>query len=290
MQAPASQVPVDQGGPGAVGDPYEVVDWAFQQPASPLAVEDDPTHRAQDIQAPGLAPAQAPAARPARVPGQNRFGEEIQIRTIGILKKNNDPAWIFYEWQFLKQVKRILMWEWLFMQKGTDEAALAMWIYAMRILEIDRKAQRELMLLAHSGLVGRTKANRILHQCLYEKGLDARYEDLSPYVSSAVAWARKSMDRPPRMHRQLWEPDWSWSYYQTCFPSDLAFAPDSVPEDAVAPNLCDPETGVPLPPPRCWRVPHRLTGPQAPGQEPLQQASSSSTNAPASSDPGTLHL
>ena len=173
------------------------------------------------------------------------------------MQKMKDPAFRYYEWQFLMSIKRILVWEWLAMQCGYDHKALQKWIFTFRILELDRKAQRDLMLLAHSGKVGRTKANRILHETLYDKALSEKYWDLSHCVTSSVLWARKCMDRPPRMHKHLWEPGWEWIHYLHCFPSDLPFAPDSVPDDAHLPIHQDPATRVPLAPPNCWWRPAR---------------------------------
>ena len=126
------------------------------------------------------------------------------------------------------------------------------------------------MLLVHSGLVGRTKANKILYVCLSEKCLDEEYEDLSSWVTSSAGWARRSMDRPPRMHRMLWEPDWQWRCLLECYPSDLPFAPDSAPADAQVPSLQDPDTGVPLSPPHCWRRPQLPGLQQAPASAPCE--------------------
>ena len=59
------------------------------------------------------------------------------------------------------------------------------------------------MLLAQSGLVGRTYANKILWSLLSNWALDPTYEDLSHKVSSEVGWARRNFDRPPRGNRDL---------------------------------------------------------------------------------------
>ena len=136
-----------------------------------------------------------------RAPGTNRWGEAYKRASLGLLKHNRDPAFPWYEWQYLKTIKRFLLYHWRDMQTKYDEETLQSWVYAFRVLELDRKAQRDLMLLSHSGLVGRTKANRILHSLLHDEGLHPDYWDLSHYVSAQVMNARYSMDRPPRMHR-----------------------------------------------------------------------------------------
>ena len=40
--------------------------------------------------------------------------------------------------------------------------ALQEWILVLKILEVDKKARRDMFLLAQSGQVGRTHANKIL--------------------------------------------------------------------------------------------------------------------------------
>ena len=68
----------------------------------------------------------------------------------------------------------------------------------MHLLELDCKAQRDMFLLAYSGVKGRTMANKLLFELLsYWAVKDPEYENLSNYVSHRVQQLRMGMDRPP---------------------------------------------------------------------------------------------
>ena len=124
-----------------------------------------------------------------------------------------------------------------------------LWLEIFVVLELDRKAQCELMLLAHSGEVGRAEANEVLWEILSAWALDHEYLDLSSKVSSLVKRARRNFDRPPRDHRDReW---WSWECLRV--PRHPHFGPRGAPrwgEFAIARG----PRGEPLPPPNCWVV------------------------------------
>ena len=79
----------------------------------------------------------------------------MKLRTLGILKNYNHPAVAFYEHRFLVWVKDTLTTQWPLIQGGNDDEALALWLSIFWVLELDRKATLDLMLLAHQGGVGR---------------------------------------------------------------------------------------------------------------------------------------
>ena len=66
----------------------------------------------------------------------------------------------------------------------------------------------DLMLLAHSGAVGRGHANKIMWNLMSNWALDEAYEDLSHKVSNQVGWARRNFDRPPKEHEDT--SLWTW--------------------------------------------------------------------------------
>ena len=133
------------------------------------------------------------------------------------------------------------------------------------VLELDTKARRDLMLLAHSGYVGRTEANFILWNVLTKEALDVPYTNLSSLVSNRVHAARQQFDRPPN-----WNADfkyWGWDKYLHPRPLVAPFAPGAVPEA----GTFEIQTGdgeVPLAPPMCWRPLDRGHGRRA---EPRQR-------------------
>ena len=174
----------------------------------------------------------------------------MTLTTLGWLKYLEDPAFRYFEYLYLKNIHRFLTERWWILQAGHDQEALEEWIQVFRILELDQKAMRDLFLLAHSGLVGRTKANEVLWNILANEALDPTYQDLSHKVTSMVYWARRSFDRPPREHGDLrW---WCWSCYDTPYKRDLRWSPQEVPTRAW--TLTMGPGDVPLQPPHCWGV------------------------------------
>ena len=112
-------------------------------------------------------------------------------------------------------------------------------------LELDRKAQGDLMLLAHEGLVGRSEANEILWELLSVWAIRPEYEDLSHKVTHMVYQARRNIERPPKDH---WDRGrWRWNQYYE--PRHPQWSPKAVPRNYAV--LKGPG-GVPLAPPECW--------------------------------------
>ena len=105
------------------------------------------------------------------------------LTTLGLMGHLQDPAFPYWEWQYLRIIHGFLTKDWQLLQQGTSARASRMWKAAMKHLEFDRKAMRDLFLLAHAGIVGRAKANRILWELLTGPALDPVYEDMSHLVS-----------------------------------------------------------------------------------------------------------
>ena len=174
-----------------------------------------------------------------------------KLRTLGLLKHLGTPYFSWFEMQYLYQVQQLLTTEWWCLQSCSDERALRLWISAMRLMELDRKAARDLFLLAHSGLVGRTQANKVLWTLLSGPAISTDYEDLSALATHLVYQARKTFDRPPREHGDLrW---WSWECYSTPRRQDLKWGPNQVPAQHWM--VQTGRGGMPLPPP--WRWSHQ---------------------------------
>jgi hypothetical protein len=175
-----------------------------------------------------------------------------RLTTLGLLKHGGDPLTAFFEWHFLKIVYEYLTAGWGCLQGGRGPGARNKWIECMVHLELDMKAQRDLLLLAQSGRVGRTHANHILWKTLQASVHDRSYEDLSRMVTHLVYTARRTFDRPPRDHADMNR--WTWSYYVHCSWEEEAWAPEKVPyvHDGER-NINTGLGGEPLPPPRCWR-------------------------------------
>ena len=172
----------------------------------------------------------------------------MNLTTLGWLKHLNDPYFEYFEYHYLKVIHRFLTDRWWILQSGFDEEALQEWMQVMKVLELDKKATMDLILLAQSGLPGRCKANEVLFQLLSKEALDPTYEDLSHKVSNAVGWARRSFDRPPREHGDLkW---WWWTCYDEPYARDLRWSPLQVPRGVW--TLQQGPGGRPLAPPGCW--------------------------------------
>ena len=99
---------------------------------------------------------------------------------------------------------------------GVDEHAVRLWWEILQVLEIDKKAQLDLLILAQSGPVGRAHANKTLWDLMSNWALNPTYQDLSNKVTNDVGWSRRNMDRPPRGHKDLqW---WTWTRYREPLP------------------------------------------------------------------------
>jgi hypothetical protein len=170
-----------------------------------------------------------------------------KLTTLGWMKHQGDPSAPFFEWHHLKCIHWYLTERWWILQSGSDREALGEWRLVMQLLELDLKAHRDLILLAQSGLVGRTCANMILWKLLTGAALDGSCEDLSHLVTHEVSTARRSFDRPPRGPQDMsW---WTWSYYQWPAHYKTKWGPRAVPQQWV---LAFGRGGEPLPPPACW--------------------------------------
>ena len=121
----------------------------------------------------------------------------------------------------------------------------------MRVLELDRKSQMDLMLLAQSGPVGRARANKTLWGiCSYWALRDGTYPDLSNKVSNMVNRARMEFDRPPRGHDDLrW---WRWKYLELHKEGMARWGPDA-PMPAGDWEVVRGDGEAPLEPPYCYR-------------------------------------
>ena len=100
------------------------------------------------------------------------------------MKAEGINGWKYLEHWYLKIIKMYLTQEWALIQGGKDSYAVRRWLDIMLLFEVDLKAQKELMLLAQSGDVGRTCANKIIWDLLSSWGLMYDYGDLSHKISS----------------------------------------------------------------------------------------------------------
>ena len=64
----------------------------------------------------------------------------------------------FYVWAhyYLKFLQKNLTTNWYQLQFGVDEEAMQLWWEISQVLELDKKSQLDLLMLAQSGPVGRT--------------------------------------------------------------------------------------------------------------------------------------
>ena len=173
------------------------------------------------------------------------------MTTLGWLKHLEDPAFPYWEWQYLQQIHRFLTDKWWILQSGVDKQALDEWLRVMRVLELDPKARRDLFLLLQAGVVGRAHANKLLWHLLTGPAVDPDYVDLSNLVTHLVYRARRTFDRPPRQHGDLgW---WSWSCYETLYRKDLKWHPQAVPRGPW--TITTGPANEPLPPPAGFGIP-----------------------------------
>ena len=169
--------------------------------------------------------------------------EDRKLTTLGLLKYFNHPSWEYYECQYLLFIRKCLTHDRPTIQGGVDNRARYLWERIVTTLELDRKATVDLVLLAHSGEVGRAEANEILWNLLAHWALKDAYEDCSHLVSKQVSIARKNIDRPPGSH-----PDrdwWCWAMYRE--PRNAAFAPRAAWGRVVKLRQRSLQ-----PPPQCW--------------------------------------
>ena len=76
---------------------------------------------------------------------------------------------------YLKFIHESLTEDWGIIQGGTDNEALDKWLTIFSTIELDRKVQVDLMLLAQAGLAGRAEANEIMWDILSVWALKPEY-------------------------------------------------------------------------------------------------------------------
>ena len=174
------------------------------------------------------------------------------LTTLGMLKHLRDDGYEHMLHYHRRCLLKLMTTHWWKLQGKCDQEALKLWIQALQIIELDKKACRDLFLLAQSGLIGRTFANQILWRLLTESAGD-EHVVLSNLCSALVGKARLRFDRPPRGNGDLHK--WWWSHYWL-IPQDMKkWSPEAV--SALKPgwNIKTGPGGMPLPPPECWRNP-----------------------------------
>ena len=172
---------------------------------------------------------------------------------MGWLRHLEDPALPWFEYQYLVFLKKCLTEYWEDLQCDVSMETLEKLHCIMNVLELDRKARMQLMFLYNSGMPGRTCANQLLWDLLSDWALDPVYEDLSYKVRMEVLELRKTFDRPPGDHEDLF--GWTWERYKVPLDKYWRWSPKAVPR-RVRPDLPLPvrtyENGRPLEPPYCW--------------------------------------
>ena len=96
------------------------------------------------------------------------------------------PNWEYFEWRYKKVLHLSLTSKWKDLQGKRDPATTKWWRGLFRMLELDRRSQRDLWLLAQSGVVGRTYFNMLMWEILSVSAAAPDYEDLSHLVSNKV--------------------------------------------------------------------------------------------------------
>ena len=185
------------------------------------------------------------------------------------------PHFEYFEWVYKRIIHHHLAKKWWIIQGVHDEEAMMTWLNLCRLLELDQKSRRDLMLLAQAMRPGRTAANKIMWKILSGPALDPDYPDMSNLVTSMVYKERKNFDRPPREHGDLrW---WRWECLDRPWNVDVMWCPFSVPTTSWNLKMGDGE--MPLPPPDCWGP--ALVAPAAPVVPPgIQHATDSAASAP----------
>ena len=172
----------------------------------------------------------------------------MTLTTLGWLKYLGDDGLLHFEWHYLKFLHQCLTTKWYTIQFGVDAEALNLWYLVFKVLELDQKAQLDLMLLAQSGHIGRGHANKIMWDLMSNWALDDIYEDLSHKVSNAVGCRRRLFDRPPADHPDCeW---WTWERYDEPVKNMIPWCPCNTPKDGW--DLRRGRDGEPYPPPWCW--------------------------------------
>ena len=170
------------------------------------------------------------------------------MTTLGYLKYYGSTKFAWFEWHYLTFLHKCLTEDWLELQSGTSAQTMSNIITIFEVLELDRKARVDMMLLYHTGIVGRTLANELMWELLSTWATDPRYLDLSRKVSHECGRARRSFERPPFMHNDMhW---WSWECLQLPYWQLMHWSPSAVPQREF--DLVMESNGMPVRPPNCW--------------------------------------
>ena len=169
------------------------------------------------------------------------------------MKHLKDPSFDHFEWHYLKFLHTCLTTKWFKIQFGFDAEAMDLWYLVFKVLELDQKAQLDLMLLAQSGHIGRGHANRLMWELMSKWALDDTYEDLSHKVSNTVGWYRRTFDRPPKGHNEC--KGWSWRAYDEPTKKMVHWCPKASPTGKW--DLRTGADGEPYPPPHCLGNAHQ---------------------------------
>ncbi len=119
-----------------------------------------------------------------------------QLLTIWLLKYYGDLHFRWFECKYLMFLHQNLTDHWPDLQRGHSPETMERLALIFKVLELDRKARVDFMLLYHTGLVGRTCANKVLWLLLSAWATDGRYRDLSNKVSQVVNLMRQTFERP----------------------------------------------------------------------------------------------
>ena len=189
------------------------------------------------------------------------------LTPIGWVVHLKAPGWEWLEQRYLKTVYHILTEKWWLLQSGHDLEALREWVKVTRLLEMDRKAVKELFLLLQSGEVGRAHGNKLMWTFLTGPAIEPPYCSCNHWFSSKVREVREEFDRPPRGSRDLWErlndgEGWWWNLYKEVQEDEAPFSPRAVPTGKWA--LRKGHNDEPLKPPACYGGIGAPGGPAAP--------------------------
>ena len=222
--------------------------WAHPPPP---AVPQAPTGRQWWVSQPAPVPSQT--HQHAHGTSSAYTPPTVTLTTLGWMKHLKDPSFDHFEWHYLKFLHTCLTTKWFKIQFGVDDEAMDLWYLVFKVLELDQKAQLDLMLLAQSGHIGRGHANRLMWELMSKWALDDTYEDLSHKVSNTVGWYRRTFDRPPKGHEDCkW---WTWSAYDEPEKKMVHWCPKASPTGKW--DLRTGSDGEPYPPPHCWGNAHQ---------------------------------
>jgi len=177
--------------------------------------------------------------------------EGIPLRSLGVIKEKNIDGWQHFEWKLRYLCLTALTTHWPCIQGGTCPRTLDILMNVFKGLELNKYAVQDLMLLAASGIPGRTEFNYLMWCLLNTDCHHEPYVDLSEDVSKRIMRARKSFDRPPRgAHKDCQ----AWGWLRMKVPSYPHWSPLAVPTACLngERGVLTGHRGKPLPPPFCW--------------------------------------